>query len=95
MSELDEIISGPKTRKLFERFLFAGNIWGTPTTTHPGDIEKLDVFICALNRYRSHVRIPALKQWLIERKKWPHEDAEWTCTRIQVGLEILRANRLF
>lgn len=95
MRELHEIISGARTRKLFEQFLFSGLVWGTPTTTHPSDVEKLDVFICALHRYRSRVHLPELKRWLMEKKLWPQKDADWTCARIQTGVEILRVYRRF
>ena len=92
---LKEIIPGKRCRALFESFLFAGRIWNTPTTTHPSDIEKLDVFICALHRYRSAVNFAAIEDWLVNAKKWPVKDAAWTCSRIETGLAVLRQNNRF
>jgi hypothetical protein len=94
-TELHEIIPGARTRRLFEGFLAPGMVWGTPTTTHPYDIERLDVFICALHRFRSRVHLPALGRWLTEEKRWPEKDATWTCNRIEIGLAILGVNRRF
>jgi hypothetical protein len=94
-TKLHEIIPGSWTRRFFERFLAPGMVWGTPTTTHPNDIERLDLFICALHRFRSHVHLAALGRWLMEEKRWPQKDADWTCNRIQIGLEILDVNNRF
>jgi hypothetical protein len=93
--ELHEIIPGNRTRRFFEQFLVTGQIWGTPTTAHPNDIEKLDVFISALHRYRARVHILALKEWLIREKRWPAKDANWTCQRIEMGRAILSVNQRF
>jgi hypothetical protein len=92
---LDEIIPGSVTRRFFERFLAPGSIWGTPTTTHPTDVERLDLFICALHRFRSQVDFGGLRRWLIEEKRWPQKDADWTCDRIHTGTKILEVNNRF
>jgi hypothetical protein len=94
-TSLDEIIPATRTRALFERFLAPGRVWGTPTTTHPKDIKRLDVFICGLYRYRAHVDLAALRNWLIDEGGWPDKNANWTCTRIEVGLDVLGVNRRF
>jgi hypothetical protein len=95
MKELREIISGSRTRGLFERFLVASDIWGIPARHHSKDIQKLDAFICALHRYRSHLEVDALESWLTETKLWPRVDAEWTCARIRTGLQVLCVDRRF
>jgi len=46
-TSLHQIIRGNRTRRLFEHWLFPGSIWGTPTISHPNDIDRLDDFICA------------------------------------------------
>lgn len=52
---LTDIIPGPKCRKLFEDFLRC-DVWNSRALpSHPSDIEKLDIFICALFRYGTDV----------------------------------------
>jgi hypothetical protein len=88
---LSEIISGDKTRELFERYL---NLF--PGSYHPLDIERLDKFICATSRYsRRKVRLDLLRDWLIAEKKWSEEDASRCVSRIETGLSILKVNRRF
>jgi hypothetical protein len=94
-TDLRRIIPGARTRTLFERFLAPGFIWETPTTTHPNDIKRLDTFICAIHRYHARVHLPALRDWLMSERRWPREDADWTCGRIEVGSAILRVNHGF
>jgi hypothetical protein len=94
-TKLHEVIPGARTRRLFERFLAPGLIWGTPTTSHPNDIERLDIFICAVHRFGASIHLPALNRWLIQEKRWPAKDADWTCNRIEIGTEILAVNGRF
>jgi len=92
---LKQIMPGALTRELFERFLLPGGIWGTPPIIHPNDIERLDIFICALHRWKSSCHIPALRQWLKVQKHWPEKDVTWLCDRIEAGLQILQTRMRF
>lgn len=87
---LADIIPGDKTREIFQRYLNAH-----PFSYHPLDIERLDIFICALSRFRSSIKIDLLNRYLIEELKWDREDADWCTKRINTGLRVLEANRKF
>jgi hypothetical protein len=88
---LEDIIPAPKTRSFFERFLAHH-----PTSYHPCDIRRLDVFICAAFRYcRRTLDCQGLQRYLIEVRHWPAKDAEWCCNRITTGLEVMEVNRGF
>jgi len=88
---LEAIIPSPKVRCFFERFLKV-----SPTSHHPSDIERLDMFICAASRYcRREIDLDLLKQYLIEDLNWTPRDASWCRNRIQIGLDILKMNRKF
>ncbi len=92
---LADIIPGEKCREFFERFLKC-SIWDSSSLpTHPSDIEKLDVFICALFRYGSEVSLDEIEKYLIVDQKWKTADAAWVRTRINTGLEVLKMNRRF
>lgn len=86
---LKEIISSAKARESFERFLH-----GYPTSYHPSDIERLDIFICAAARFcRTPPDIDLLQRYLMEDLDWTAKDAEWCSSRIQTGLDVLRINQ--
>ena len=87
---LDKIILGKKTRQYFKRYLAA-----YPLSHHPLDIKKLDFFICTLKRYRSKVDLQYLKAYLISDLSWNNKDAKWCINRIEIGLDILKANMEF
>lgn len=87
---LEQIISAPKSRRLFEAWL------NSPTpTSHPSDILALDRFICAAFRYRARVNLYDLELHLVRDRSWDPKSAAWTVRRIQAGLDILRVNRRF
>jgi len=88
---LASAIPGEKTRGFFNRYLALH-----PTSYHPLDIERLDVFICAAFRYcRKTINVDRLKRYLIESLKWKDDDASWCCNRIKTGMDILKVNRKF
>ncbi len=88
---LESAIPGRKTRDFFQRFL---NLH--PTSYHPSDIERLDVFICAASRYHSGgFNTHRLRRYLMEVLEWKEKDASWCCDRIDAGLDILKVNRKF
>jgi hypothetical protein len=87
---LDGIIPGEKTRKYFQRYLAS-----YPLSFHPLDIERLDLFICALRKYRSKMNLGYLKRYLVDDLGWSEKDASWCISRIETGLDILRANWKF
>ncbi|HLP09452.1 MAG TPA: hypothetical protein VK178_14915 [Opitutaceae bacterium] len=88
---LADVVSGQKTRSLFKRYL--GH---HPTSFHPNDIERLDLFTCALLRYAGgRIDTDRLRGYLIDSLGWKKEHADWCCNRIEVGLDVLRANRTF
>jgi hypothetical protein len=92
---LADIIPGAKSRQFFERFLKC-SVWDSSNLpAHPSDIEKLDVFICALFRYGAGVRPDEIERYLIVDQKWKPADAAWVRTRIDSGLDVLKVDRRF
>lgn len=87
---LANIIPGGKTRTFFQRYLNAH-----PVSYHPLDIERLDVFICALSRFRSSINLALLNRYLREELKWNKKDSNWCTKRIDTGLCVLEVNRKF
>ncbi|KAF0220935.1 MAG: hypothetical protein FD174_932 [Geobacteraceae bacterium] len=88
---LTSAIPGEKTRGFFNRYLALH-----PTSYHPLDIERLDVFICASYRYcRKTINVDRLRRYLIEVLKWKEDDANWCCNRIKTGMDILKVNKKF
>jgi hypothetical protein len=88
--QLSDIIKGEKCRKLFEAWLH------TPTPiSHPADIERLHVFICALFRYGSDARSYEIERLLIEDRNWKPSDARFVAAEIEKGLQILAVDRRF
>ena len=86
---IKKIITGAKSRELFKRYLNA-----FPTSYHPLDIERLDIFTCSLARYaKKRIDLDLLRGWLVEHESWSSKDAERCTRRIEVGLAVLKANR--
>jgi hypothetical protein len=86
---LDSIVPGQKTRAYLERFLALH-----PKSRHFFDVRRLDTFTCAVFRYsRGHLDVDRLRAYLTEKLSWSREDADWCCSRVAVGLEVLEANR--
>jgi len=88
--KLADIIKGDKCRKLFEAWLHSP----TPIS-HPADVEKLYVFICALFRHHSDARSYEIERFLIEDRKWKPNDARFVASEIEKGLTLLRINQKF
>jgi hypothetical protein len=92
---LADIMPGKKCREFFERYLKC-SIWDSSTLpSHPSDIEKLDLFICALFRYGADVRSDEIERYLVVDQKWKPVDAAWVRNRIEAGLDVLRIDRKF
>lgn len=88
---LDKIIPSLKARMLFEKYLNA-----RPISYHPNDIERLDIFICAVSRFcRKRINLYHLKGYLLEDLNWTAKDAEWCFDRIETGLDILDVKKKF
>ncbi len=87
---LPSIIPGAKCRAIFEAWLHSP----TPTS-HPGDVELLDRFICAAFRHQPKLNIYEIEQYLIEDQKWNAKDVAWAVRRIQTGLDVLRTNKRY
>ncbi|MEH2328949.1 hypothetical protein [Nostoc sp.] len=88
---LHEIITSPKARESFERYLRR-----FPLSYHPNDIERLNFFICAASRFcKKKINTELIEQYLVEDLNWPQKDAKWCRNRIDVGLEILKVNKQF
>jgi len=88
---LADVITGKITKKLFERYLLMH-----PLSHHPLDNGRLYAFICSVSRYnRKPFDVEAFGHLLQEELGWSEADAEWCCTRVEVGLEILAVNRRF
>ena len=87
---LETIIPGKRCREFFTAYLH-----GYPLTYHGSDIRNLDLFICALHRFRADVSPDRVGAYLIEDRGWKEADAYWVRNRIRSGLEVLAANRAF
>jgi hypothetical protein len=88
---LQEIISSPKARGFFGKYLIF-----LPLSYHPNDIERLDSFICAASRFcKKSIDIEYLERYLIDDLNWTKDDAKWCCNRIQIGLAILKVHKKF
>lgn len=92
---LADIITAEKCRTFFERYLNCPSWNPSSIRLHPSDIEKLDVFICALNRYGANVSPDEIEKYLIEDQKWKPIDAAWVRNRIEIGLDVLKVDRRF
>lgn len=89
--KLNDIITGGIPKKLLKRYLSMH-----PLSHHPSDIGRLDQFICALSRYsRKHIDLDAFQALLMEEYGWSSKDANWCRTRVDIGLEVLAANKKF
>jgi len=92
---LADIIPAQKCRMYFERYLNCPSWNPSSIRIHPSDIEKLDVFICALVRYAASVKTHEVERYLVEDLSWKPEDAAWVRCRIDAGLDILAVDRKF
>lgn len=92
---LTDIITAEKCRRFFERYLNCPSWNPSSIRIHPSDIEKLDVFICALIRYGAKVSLDEIEKYLIEDQKWKTTDAAWVRNRIEIGLDVLKVDRRF
>lgn len=87
---LEVVIPGKRCRDFFTAYLR-----GYPLTYHGSDIRNLDLFICALHRYRANVSPDRVGAYLMEDLGWKEADARWVKTRIRTGLEVLATDRAF
>jgi len=89
--DLKDIITGNRCRLVFERYMALH-----PRSYHSLDIERLDMFICCLFRYsKKTFDSEILRGWLMETKGWSEKDTEWCTRRIEIGLDVLSANKKF
>ena len=88
--KLEDIISGAKSRRLFESWLHA-----PAPLSHPSDLYLLDRFICHLFRHPGAVRTYELEPYLIQDRGLKFDVARWVVARIETGLELLRVDRRF
>lgn len=92
---LADIIPAEKCRKYFEQYLNC-SVWNsTALPTHPSDVHKLDVFICAQFRYGADVRPDEIESYLVADRKWTPADAAWVRARMEIGLDVLKVYRKF
>ncbi|MDG4601352.1 MAG: hypothetical protein P9C48_01300 [Defluviicoccus sp.] len=88
---LADVVTGQIPRRLLRRYLSQ-----YPLSHHQSDIDRLDAFICSLSRYsRKPFDIDAFEYLLMEELYWSHGDARWCRTRVEIGLDVLAANRKF
>ena len=80
---LDKIISGKKSRELFQAYLSV-----YPRSYHHYDIGRLDSFIRWIIRYKSKINLIQLKEYLLSDIGWDDKDATWCVDRIKTGLDI-------
>lgn len=87
---LETAISGKTCRKYFNNFLNHH-----PLSHHAYDVERLDVFICSVHRYRSYCNEDTIMHYLQSDLGWKKQDAQLVRDRIRIGLEVLRVNQRF
>jgi hypothetical protein len=87
---IEDIISSPTCRRLFEQFLGVH-----PFNFHPLDVRRLDEFIVAVSRWGRKVDSSRICRFLSEEKGWKSKDAEWVRNRLDTGIEILRVRGSF
>lgn len=88
---LRDIIGGKVTWRLFQR-----HIRLFPESSHPNDLARLDAFICALSRYsKCRLDLESFEFLLCEELGWPGAMASRCRSRVEIGLEVLAANRKF
>jgi hypothetical protein len=92
---LGDVIPGDKCRRFFERFLNSSQWDSAVLPSHPSDIEKLVVFICAVFRHGASVDVSEIERFLITDMNWKPADAAWVRVRITAGLDVLKVDRSF
>lgn len=76
--------------------LFQHHVRLFPESNHPNDIGRLDAFICALSRYSRHkIDLDAFEHLLSEELGWLESMASRCRNRVEIGLDVLAANRGF
>jgi hypothetical protein len=88
---VEDILRDKRTRRLFDRFMAVN-----PKSSHPSDIRRLDLFICGLSRYHRGTFYPErLRSLLMEDFGWSYDEASRCSERVEIGLDVLDANRKF
>lgn len=89
--KLADVVTGKISKRLLERYLSQ-----YPLSHHPSDIDRLDTFICSLFRYgKKPFDFEVFEYLLAEELGWSQSDAEWCRMRVEIGLEVLAANKKF
>lgn len=89
--KLADVVTGKVSKKLLDRYLSLH-----PLSRHPLDMGRLYAFICSLSRYgRKPFDLEAFEYLLEEELGWSHSEAEWCRIRVEIGLQVLAANRKF
>lgn len=87
--KLADLVAGRILRKLFNRYLTLH-----PLSHHPADIRRLDEFTCALSRHmKKRLDLDAFQVLLMDELGWSPENALWCRSRVEIGLDVLAANR--
>lgn len=88
---LRDIIGSKVAWRLFQRYVSL-----FPESGHPNDLARLDAFTCVLSRYsKRHFDFDSFEFLLREELGWSGAMASRCRTRVEIGLDILTANREF
>lgn len=86
---LADIIPGHLCNRRFEVFLSM-----YPRSYHPLDIQRLDEFTCSLFSFkRKAFDLDAFEYLLVDELRWSGKEANWCRTRVEIGLDVLAANK--
>jgi hypothetical protein len=86
---LADVIPGRLCKRRFEVFLSMH-----PRSYHPLDIRRLDEFTCSLSSLkRKPFDLDAFEHLLVEELRWSDKEANWCRMRVEIGLDVLAANK--
>mgnify|MGYP005832632515 CR=1 FL=1 len=88
---LADVIPGRLCKRRFESFLLMH-----ARSYHPLDIRRLDEFTCSLaSLKRKPFDLDAFEHLLVEELRWSGQDAKWCRARVEIGLDVLAANKSY
>lgn len=88
---LRDVIGGRLAWRSFQRYVSL-----FPESGHPNDLARLDAFTCTLFRYsRRQFDLESFEFLLLEELGWSGAMASRCRSRVEIGLEVLAADRGF
>ena len=86
---LADVIPGRLCNRRFDFFISMH-----PRSFHPLDIRRLDEFTCSLSSLKQKsFDLDAFEHLLVEELRWSGKEANWCRTRVEIGLDVLAAQK--